>query len=227
MAFVDNFNRFVLGNLGSLFSGIWVTVYVCFWAFLLALLLGAVVCFVRLRISYLKFVAIAYVEFFRATPILVQLLWVNYVWPEVFGFPRTITGAGILALALQSSGYLAETFRSGFEGLPKGQREAAEAIGMSRWRIIWRIELPQIALVVAPMVINQLAVVVKSSTLVSVIAIADLMYAGLKIVNQWYEPIEVLTTIALTYFMLIFAMSSMANYAYVHFQNKFGLVTRR
>jgi polar amino acid transport system permease protein len=60
-----------------------------------------------------------------------------------------------------------------------------------------------------------------------VIAIADLMYAGLKIVNQWYEPIEVLTTIALTYFMLIFAMSSMANYAYVHFQNKFGLVTRR
>jgi polar amino acid transport system permease protein len=227
MAFVDNFNRFVLANPGPLFSGLWVTIYVCFWAFLLALLLGAVVCLIRLRIPYLKFVAIAYVEFFRATPILVQLLWVNYVWPEVFGFPRTVTGAGILALALQSSGYLAETFRSGFEGLPKGQREAAEAVGMSRWRTIWRIEVPQIALVVAPMVINQLAVVVKSSTLVSVIAIADLMYAGLKIVNQWYEPIEVLTTIALAYFVLIFAISSMANYAYVHFQTKFGLVTQR
>jgi polar amino acid transport system permease protein len=227
MTFVDNFNRFVLANLGPLFSGLWVTVYVCFWAFLLALLLGAAVCFIRLQIPYLKFVAIAYVEFFRATPILVQLLWVNYVWPEVFGFPRTVTGAGILALALQSSAYLAETFRSGFEGLPKGQREAAEVVGMSRRRIIWRIELPQIALVVAPMVINQLAVVVKSSTLVSVIAIADLMYAGLKIVNQWYEPIEVLTTIALVYFVLIFAISSIANYAYAHFQTKFGLVTQR
>ena len=227
MAFADNFNRFVLANLGPLFAGLWVTVYVCFWAFLLALVLGAVVCFIRLRIPLLKYAAIAYVEFFRATPILVQLLWVNYVWPEVFGFPNTVVGAGILALALQSSGYLAETFRAGFEGLPKGQREAADAIGISHWRTIWRVEVPQVALVVAPMVINQLAVVVKSSTLVSVIAIADLMYAGLKIVNQWYEPIEVLTTIALAYFVLIFAISGVANYAYVHFQTKFGLVAQR
>ncbi|MEH2470690.1 ABC-type amino acid transport system permease subunit [Nitrobacteraceae bacterium AZCC 2161] len=61
---------------------------------------------------------------------------------------------------MQSSGYLAETFRSGFEGLPKGQLEAALAVGMSRWRIVSRIEVPQVGLVVAPLVINQLAVVV-------------------------------------------------------------------
>jgi polar amino acid transport system permease protein len=227
MPILENFNRFVVANLGALLSGLWVTAYVCFWAFLLALLLGALLCLIRLRIPYLRIVAIGYVEFFRATPILVQLLWVNYVWPEIFGFPQTVTGAGILALALQSSGYLAETFRSGLEGMAKGQREAALAIGMSRWRTIYRIELPQVALVVAPMVINQLAVLVKSSTLVSVIAVADLTYQGLKIVNQWYEPIEVLTTIALAYFALIFAISSIANYAYVHFQTKFGLVTQR
>jgi polar amino acid transport system permease protein len=226
MPIAENFNRFVVANLGALLSGLWVTIYVCFWAFLLALLLGMIVCFVRLRVPYLRIVAIGYVEFFRATPILVQLLWVNYVWPEIFGFPQTVIGAGILALALQSSGYLAETFRSGFEGMPKGQREAALAVGMSRWRTLYRVELPQVALVTAPMVINQIAVIVKSSTLVSVIAIADLMYAGLKIVNQWYEPIEVLTTIALTYFVLIFAISSAANYAYAHFQSKFGLVTQ-
>jgi polar amino acid transport system permease protein len=224
---IENFNRFVVSNLGALLDGLWVTTYVCFWAFLLALLLGAVVCFIRLRIPYLRVVAIGYIEFFRATPILVQLLWVNYVWPAIFGFPQTVIGAGILALALQSSGYLAETFRSGLEGLPKGQREAALAIGMSRWRTMYRIQAPQVALVVAPVVINQLAVVVKSSTLVSVIAIADLMYEGLKIVNQWYEPIEVLTTIALGYFLLIFAISSVANYAYVHFQTKFGISTQR
>jgi polar amino acid transport system permease protein len=227
MSIIENFNRFVLSNLEVLLSGLWVTTYVCFWAFLLALLLGAVICFIRLRIPYLRIVAIGYVEFFRATPILVQLLWVNYVWPAIFGFPQTVTGAGILALALQSSGYLAETFRAGLEGLPKGQREAALAVGMSRWRVTFRVELPQVALVVAPVVINQLAVVVKSSTLVSVIAIADLMYEGLKVVNQWYEPIEVLTTIALAYFALIFAISTVANYAYVHFQTKFGITTQR
>ncbi len=98
---------------------------------------------------------------------------------------------------------------------------------MSRWRIVSRIEAPQVGLVVAPLVVNQLAVVVKSSTLVSVIAIPDLMYQGLKIVNQWYEPIEVLTTIALTYFALLFAISRIANYAYVYFQTKFGIASSR
>jgi polar amino acid transport system permease protein len=224
---LENFNRYVLANLGALFDGLWVTIYVCFCAFLLAIVLGLISCFVRMRVPYVRAIAIAYIEFCRATPILVQLLWVNYVWPEIFGFPQTVIGAGIIALALQSSGYLAETFRSGFEGLPNGQSEAALALGMNRWRILSRIEMPQVALVIAPLVINQLAVVVKSSTLVSVIAISDLMYQGLKIVNQWYEPIEVLTTIALIYFILLFGISRAANYAYVHFQAKFGLANAR
>lgn len=89
--------------------------------------------------------------------------------------------------------------------------------------MLYRIELPQVALVATPLVINQLAVIVKSSTLVSVIAIPDLMYQGLKIVNQWYEPIEVLTAIALAYFLLIFSISRIANAVYVHFQAKFGI----
>src|ERR1700736_3397290 len=224
---IENFNRYVLAHLDPLLGGLWVTIYVCFWSFSLALILGLVACMVRLRGGFLRYLAIPYIEFCRATPILVQLLWVNYVWPEIFGFPQTVIGAGIIALALQAGGYLPKTFRSGFEGLPKGQREAALAVGMSRWRIVSRIEAPQVGLVVAPLVINQLAVVVKSSTLVSVIAISDLMYQGLKIVNQWYEPIEVLTTIALTYFVFLFAISRIANYAYVHFQTKFGIASSR
>jgi polar amino acid transport system permease protein len=224
---IENFNRYVLANMEPLLSGLWVTLYVCFWSFLLALILGLVACLIRLRGGFLRYLAIPYIEFCRATPIFVQLLWVNYVWPEVFGFPQTVTGAGIIALALQSSGYLAETFRSGFDGLPRGQREAAAAVGMSRWRVLYRIELPQVVLVAMPLVINQFAVIVKSSTLVSVIAISDLMYQGLKIVNQWYEPIEVLTAIALAYFLLIFSISRVANAVYVRFQAKFGIAGYR
>jgi polar amino acid transport system permease protein len=224
---IENFNRYVLANIEPLLSGLWVTLYVCFWSFLLALILGLVACLIRLRGGFLRYLAIPYIEFCRATPIFVQLLWVNYVWPEVFGFPQTVTGAGIIALALQSSGYLAETFRSGFDGLPRGQREAAAAVGMSRWRVLYRIELPQVVLVAMPLVINQFAVIVKSSTLVSVIAISDLMYQGLKIVNQWHEPIEVLTAIALAYFLLIFSISRLANAVYVHFQAKFGIAGYR
>jgi polar amino acid transport system permease protein len=220
---LDNFSRLVLANAAALLDGLATTLYICGCSFLLSVILGLAACFVRMWVPFARGVAIAYIEFCRATPILVQLLWVNYVWPELFGFPQTAMGAGILALALQSSGYLAETFRSGFEGLPKGQREAALAVGMTRWRIVARIEAPQAALVVAPLVINQLAVVVKSSTLVSVISTPDLMYQALKIVNQWYEPIEILTTVAITYFLVLFLISRAANFFYVRFQSKFGL----
>src|SRR5262249_21387095 len=131
--------------------------------------------------------------------------------------------AGIIALAIQSSGYLAETFRSGIEGLPRGQVEAGMAVGMSRSRTFRRIIAPQVLLVMAPSIINQLAVLVKASTLVSVIAIPALMYDALKIVNQWFEPIEVLTSVAVIYFVTIFLLSAIAKWIADHFRGKYGL----
>jgi polar amino acid transport system permease protein len=223
---LDNFNRYVVPNLDLLLRGAAVTAYVCSLAFVLALALGLLACLVRLYVPFVRGVAIGYIEFCRATPIFVQLLWVNYVWPDVFGFPQSVTSAGIIALALQSSGYLAETFRSGIEGLARGQREAGLAVGMSRAQVMRRIVLPQAALVMAPSIVNQLAVVVKSSTLVSVIAIPDLMYEALKIVNQWFEPIEVLTSVALVYVAAIFVISTLAKRVSDRFRDKFGLVAQ-
>ena len=221
---IDNFNRFVLANTDMLLFGMWITARVCTLGFALAIVLGALACALRLYVPLLRPIAIGYIEFCRATPIFVQLLWVNYVWPELFGFPRTVEGAGVIALALQSSGYLAETFRAGIQGLPRGQAEAGLAIGLSRLTIMRRIVAPQAVLVMAPAIVNQMAVVVKSSTLVSVIAIPDLMYQALKIVNQWFEPIEVLTTAAALYFLIIFSLSTGAERIAVRFRRKFGLV---
>jgi len=223
---IDNFNRFVLANVDNLLRGLWVTGYVCLWAFLLAIVLGLMACIVRLYVPYFRYFAIAYIEFCRATPVLVQLLWVNYVWPDIFGFPGTVTGAGIIALALQSSGYFAETFRSGIEGLPKGQIEAGLAVGLRPRQIMGRIMLPQVGLVMAPSLINQIAVIIKSSTLVSVIAIPDLMYEALRIVNQWFEPIEILTSVALVYFLIIFTISMAANKTSDALNTKIGLIYR-
>ncbi len=220
---IDNFNRFVLANADILLQGLWVTLQVCVTAFCLAVLLGIVACLIRLYVPVVRYVAVGYIEFFRATPIFVQLLWVNYVWPELFGFPQTVMQAGIIALALQSSGYLAETFRSGIEGLHKGQYEAGLAVGLRPAQIFRRIVAPQVLLVMAPGLINQIAVVVKSSTLVSVIAIPDLMYQAFKIVNQWFEPIEILTSTALLYVAVIFTISFLANRASAHFREKYGL----
>jgi polar amino acid transport system permease protein len=222
----DNFNRLVLGNLDVLGEGLWVTIQMCLWAFPLACLLGIGACLVRLYVPYVRGLAVAYIEFCRATPIFVQLLWVNYVWPDLFGFPTTAMQAGVIALAMQSSAYLAETLRSGIEGLPRGQFEAALAVGMQWPQIMRRIVTPQVLLVMAPSLVNQMAVVVKSSTLVSVIAIPDLMYQTMKIVNQWFQPIEILTSSALLYVAVIFAISTLANHISTHFRMKFGLAGR-
>ena len=222
----DNFMRFVVANLDVLAQGLGISAYICVWAFGLAFLLGLAACLVRLYVPGFRYLAIGYIEFCRATPIFVQLLWVNYVWPDLFGFPKSILWAGIIALALQSSGYLAETIRSGIEGLPKGQIEAARVLGLRPAQIFRRIVAPQVALVMAPSFINQMAVVIKSSTLVSVIAIPDLMYQAMKIVNEWFEPFEVLTSVAVVYIVAIFAVSAAANRVAAGFNRRYGLAVR-
>lgn len=205
---MDVFQRVVLNNTDALLSGLWVTVQISVIAFVLALVLGFGAAMVRLYVRPLRHVAELYIQFCRNTPIFVQLLWVAYVWPDLLGWPRSFFAAGFTALALQSSGYLAETFRAGIQGMERGQRESAYSLGMSPWLTMRRIVLPQVLLVMSPAIMNQFLVVVKSSTLVSVIAVPDLMYHALRLTRVWLEPIEILTFTACLYVVMIFALSS-------------------
>ncbi|HXT05038.1 MAG TPA: amino acid ABC transporter permease [Casimicrobiaceae bacterium] len=205
---MGNWQRLVWNQRDALMAGIVVTVEVCAIAFAIAVLVGLLLCLVRMYVRPLRPIVIVVIEFFRATPILVQLLWVNYVWPALFGWPDSFFAAAWVALAVQSSGYLAETFRGAIEAIPKGQREAAYSVGMSPVLVFWRIVMPQAALSSAPSIVNQFTVIVKSSTLVSVITVPDLMFQSQKIVNIWYEPIEILTATAALYIVLIFLVSA-------------------
>jgi len=204
---MSNWERLVWKQSDVLMQGLVVTMEVCALAFAMAIAGGLVLCLVRMYVPPLRPVAIVLIEFFRATPILVQLMWVTYVWPEVFGWPGTFFTAGWVALGLQSSGYLAETFRAGIEAVPRGHREAGYSVGMSPYLVFGRIVLPQTALTVAPSIVNQFTVIVKSSTLISVITVHDLMFQALKLVNVWYEPIEILTATAGIYILFVFFVS--------------------
>ena len=113
---MGNWERLVWNQRDALLSGLGVTLEICLLAFVGAIVGGLLLCLVRLYVAPLRPLAILLIEFFRATPIFVQLMWVNYVWPEVLGWPNTFFTAGWVALALQSSGYLAETFRTGHRG---------------------------------------------------------------------------------------------------------------
>ena len=223
---MGNWQRLVWNQRDALLAGIVVTIKVCAIAFVIAVLVGLLLCLVRMYLRPLRPAAIIVIEFFRATPILVQLLWVNYVWPAIFGWPDSFFAAAWAALALQSSGYLAETFRGAIEGVPTGQREAAYSVGMSPVQVFWRIVLPQAALSSAPSIVNQFTVIVKSSTLVSVITVPDLMYQSQKIVNIAYEPIEILTATAALYILLIFAVSAVGKYISDVLRRRYAITAR-
>ncbi len=205
---MDVLRRTIWNHRGEFLEGLVVTAQVCLIAFGVALAAGLVVCLLRMYCRPVRRLASLYIEFCRATPIYVQLMWVSYVWPEFFGWPGSFFAAGWTALALQSSGYLAETFRSGIEGVGRGQREAAYSTGLSSPQSMRWVILPQALLMMTPSLMNQFLVVVKSSALVSVIAVPDLMYRALRLTSIWFEPIEILSFTAFLYVVLIFALSA-------------------
>jgi polar amino acid transport system permease protein len=200
--------RILWNNRGEFLEGLLVTAQISLIAIAVAMAVGLVICLVRIYCGPLRWLAILYIEFCRSTPIYVQLMWVNYVWPELFGWPQSFFAAGWAALALQSSGYLAETFRSGIEGVARGQREAALSTGLSPVLTMRWVILPQAVLMMTPSLMNQFLVVVKSSCLVSVIAVPDLMYRALRLTSIWFEPIEILSFTAFLYVAILFALSA-------------------
>ena len=223
---MGNWERLVWNQRHLLLDGFLVTLEICAIAFVAAIVGGLLLCLVRLYVKPLRPVAIVLIEFFRATPIYVQLLWVTYVWPELFGWPHAFFTAGWVALGLQSSGYLAETFRAGIEAIPRGQREAGFSAGMSPVLVFGRIVLPQVLLMVAPAIVNQFTVIVKSSTLVSVITVQDLMFQSQKIVTTWLDPIEILTATAAIYILFVFVVSSLGKLLSDLLRSRYGLAVQ-
>lgn len=223
---MNNWERLVWNQRDALLAGLQVTIEVCLISFVAAIVCGMALCLIRMYVRPLRPVAILLIEFFRGTPILVQLLWVNYVWPELFGWPNTFFAAACTALAIQSSGYLAETFRAGIEAIPRGQREAAYSVGMSPVQTFLRVVLPQVMLSSAPSIVNQFTVIVKSSTLVSVITVQDLMFQSQKIVNIAYEPIEILTATAALYIGFIFIVSMIGKTIADRLRHSYGIASR-
>ncbi len=191
-----------------LLTGVWVTIQLSVVAMLIALVVGLLACFGSLsRNRLLRAPAILFVEFCRNTPILVQLVWVHFAWPEIFGIKFTAWTSAVIALALQSSGYLAEEFRAGIESIEKGQIEASQSLGMTYTRLMYRIVVPQAFIRMIPGILNQFVTCFKSTSIVSIIAVPDLMYQAGLIVSATFLPMQIYTLIAIMYFLMVLAVS--------------------
>lgn len=147
---------------------------------------------------------IAFVELFRCTPLLVQLVWFYYAFPVIAGIQMPANVAGGLVLALYAGAFYAEIFRGGIVSIDRGQWDAARSLGLRPWAVLRTVILPQAIRLMIPPFINQSVLQLKNTSLVSVIAVPDLLYQGELITAATYRPLEVYTIVALLYFAVLF-----------------------
>ena len=145
----------------------------------------------------------AYVEIFRCTPVLVQLVWFYYALPVLTGLELSAITAATLALALYGGAFYAEIVRGGVIATDTGQFEAGTALGMTRYQVMKRVVLPQAFKKMVPPLVNQSILQLKNTSLLSVLAVPDLLYQGQVIAHDTYRPLELYTFIAVAYFAIL------------------------
>jgi polar amino acid transport system permease protein len=190
----------VAQNWPVLLRGLLVTVQLWVPAMAAGLALGLLLGLARLaRSRGIARLALGAVEVFRGTPVLIQLIWFFYAFPIVVGVQLSPFVAALLGLTLNTAAYCAEIFRGGIESVPKGQREGATALGMTRAQAMRRVILPQVLRRKLPAFTNRGIELAKVTSLASV-----LMYQGRLLSSTYYRPLEILTTVAIVYFVLIY-----------------------
>jgi len=195
----------VADNFPLLLRGLVVTIELWAIAFAIGLSLGLAVSLARLSgRAWVNGSAIAFVEVFRNTPVLVQLIWFYYAFPIVLGQQLSPFTAAALALVLNTSAYCAEIFRGGIVSIARGQWEGAKAIGMTRAVTMRRIVLPQVMRRMLPAFTNRGIELAKVTSLASLLAVQEVMYEGRLLSSTYYRPLEILTVVALIYFVLIY-----------------------
>jgi len=201
----------VWANLGFLLQGIQVTLMVTIAALASGLALGLIVALARMsKRRWLYMPAIAYVEVFRNTPALIQLMWVYYCLPILTGLEISAAASATLALAVNGAAYIAEIIRGGIQGVDRGQVEAARTLGMSHVQTLRKIVLPQAFRRMIPPFVNESVSILKFSSLVSVLGVADLTYQATVLSTTTFRPIEIFTFIAVVYFILCTTLSYFA-----------------
>jgi polar amino acid transport system permease protein len=198
---------------GLILWGLGVTIAYTVGSIALGGVIGLATGLLRLsRSRLLTLPLVAYVEIFRCTPLLVQIIWFYYALPVVLGIDIPATVAATLVLSLYTGAFYAEIVRGGVESIEKGQWDAARAVGLRQLQALRLVILPQAFRRMIPPFMNQSIIQLKNTSLVSTIAVADLLYQGEMITAATYRPLEVYTMVAILYFAVLFPLTVAAQY---------------
>jgi len=196
---------FLLRYTNLFLTGIAYTLAYTIGTVLLGLVIGLVLGMARLSPRWwVNAPLVGFIELFRCTPLLVQLVWFYYALPVILDIQIPAAVAAVLVLSLYTGAFYAEIFRGGIVSIEAGQWDAARAVGL-RWRGVMRhVVLPQAIRRMVPPFMNQSIIQLKNTSLVSTIAVPDLLYQGTLITADTYRPLEVYTVVAIIYFVLLF-----------------------
>jgi polar amino acid transport system permease protein len=182
-----------------------VTLEVTLGSLVIGLTLGLTLGIMRLsRHAALRWPAVFYIELFRSTPVLVQLVWIYYALPVLSGIQMGNVPSLLVGLGLHAGAYFAEIFRAGILSVDRGQMDAAKAIGMRYFQAMRRIILPPAIRRMIPPFINEFATLMKLTTLGTVLAVAELLHESENLINNTYRPLEVYTVLAVAFGVIIF-----------------------
>ncbi len=198
---------------GLFWTGIGYTLAYTIGTVALGLLIGLLLGLARLSPSrWVNAPLVAFIEVFRCTPLLVQIIWFYYALPVILNVQIPAAVAAVAVLSLYTGAFYAEIFRAGIVSIEAGQWDAARALGL-RWRHVMRlVVLPQGVRRMVPPFMNQSIIQLKNTSLVSVIAVPDLLYQGTLITADTYKPLEVYTVVALIYFALLFPLTRLVQH---------------
>ncbi|PUA18865.1 amino acid ABC transporter permease [Glaciimonas sp. PCH181] len=199
-------------------QGAGVTLYTSSSAFVIGLLLGVVLMVIRVAGGpILRSLVIVYVSAMRGMPLLIQLLIAYYVLPPLLGINISPIAAGILALALNTTAYVSEILRGALSTIPLGQAASARALGMRPWQV-WRfVLLPQIFHRAVPPLTNEYTVLLKASSLLSIIAVTELATVARNASLQSDLPLQIFAATAAVYFVMLWCASSVSRRIERHF----------
>jgi polar amino acid transport system permease protein len=185
-----------------LLRGVLVTVGLTVATMTIGLVLGTILALANMsKHKALAGPARFYIWVFRGTPLLVQLVMIYTALPQI-GIKLSVLPSALLALSLNEAAYLSETIRGGFNGIPRGQIEAARALGLSRWHTLRLVLAPQVARLIIPPLGNSLNGLLKATSLASVISLEELMRRAQVLMQEKFETLELYTVAALYYLLL-------------------------
>ena len=219
-SFLSNYSQFFI-------DGTKITIAISVCTLLLGFIVGVVICLGRIsRNNVLSFLGRVYIEFLRGTPLLVQIYIIYFGFPTI-GIKFPSLGpipseyiSAVVALSINSSAYIAEILRSGIQSIDKGQMEASRSLGLDYSTSMRLVIIPQALKNVLPALANEFIVLVKESSIVSVIGIQDLMYSADIVKGNTYLAFEPLLVAAMIYFILTFTLSKLVGLLEFKLANK-------